>query len=273
MTVLVTGATGNVGRPLVEQLLAGGHKVRALTRNPATADLPAGAEVVAGNLSDSASLPEVFDGVTAAHLIGFGDGYAPLGNGAEIADIARRAGVRTVTVLKGSQDKEPLEEAVQAGGLRWTCLAPVEFMSNTLEWAESIRAEGVVRDAFPGIRSAMVHDADIAAVAAAALTADGHGGRTYWLTGPQALTHPEKVRVIGEVLGREVRFVELSQDEMVARWRAEGYSDSDIAFFVMMRTDPPEAGRTVLPTVEQVTGRPARTFRQWVEENAAAFGA
>src|SRR5690606_13185946 len=145
------------------------------------------------------------------------------------------------------------------------------FMSNTLEWAESIRTEGVVREAFPEARSALVHDADVAAVAAVALTEDGHHGHEYWITGPEALTIRQRVHILGDVLGREVRFVELSRDEVVARWRGEGYSDSDIEFFLQMRTDPPEAGRTVRRTVEEVTGVPARTFAQSVEENAAAF--
>jgi uncharacterized protein YbjT (DUF2867 family) len=271
--ILVTGATGNVGRPLIDQLLAAGHRVRALTRDPARAGLPDGVEVVAGNLADTDSLSVAFDGVGAAHLITFdGADFSPLQNGEEIADVAKRAGVRRVSVLKGDPDKSPLEQALEAAGLECAYLAPVEFMSNALEWAESVRTEGVVREAFPEAKSAMIHEADIAAVAAVALTADGHAGQEYWLTGPEALTAPEKVRVIGEVLGREVRFVELSQDEIVAQWRAEGYSDADVAFFLAMRTDPPIAGDTILPTVEQVTGRPARTFAQWVRENAAAFG-
>ncbi|WP_338785131.1 NAD(P)H-binding protein [Streptomyces sp. DG1A-41] len=273
MTILVAGATGNVGRPLVEQLLASGHQVRALTRNPQKADLPAGAEAVAGNLADTASLAQAFDGVTAAHLISFsGEDFSPLTNGTEIADLARKAGVRRVTVLKGDLEKSPLEQAVEASGLEWTHLSPVEFMSNALEWAESVKSEGVVREAFAEAKSAMVHEADIAAVAAVALTSDGHAGQEYWLTGPEALTPPDKVRVIAEVLGREVRYVELSQDEIVGQWREQGYSDGDIEFFVTMRTNPPEAGYTVLPTVEKVTGKPARTFAQWVRENAAAFG-
>ncbi|RCV50354.1 NAD(P)H-binding protein [Marinitenerispora sediminis] len=274
MTVLVTGATGNVGRPLVEQLLAAGHRVRALTRDPGRAGLPAGTEVVAGSLTDTESLPAAFAGVGAAHLITFGGrDYAPLTNGAEIVEIARKAGVHRVTVLKGDVAKSPLEEAVEAGGLDWTYLAPVEFMSNTLEWAESVRTEGTVREGFPDAESAMVHDADIAAVAAAALTSDGHAGQEYWLTGPEPLTVPQRVRTISEVLGREVRFVELSTDEVVAGWRAAGFSDDDVRFFLAMRTDPPISGRTVLPTVEEVTGRPARTFAQWMRENAAAFTA
>lgn len=134
--------------------------------------------------------------MTAAHLITFGDGYAPLTTGPEIVAPARRAGVARITVLKGDVVPSPLEEAVVAGGLAWTFLAPVEFMSNTLEWADAIRDDGVVRDGFADVRSAMVHDGDIAAVAAAALTGDGHAGREYWLTGPEALTAPERVATI-----------------------------------------------------------------------------
>ncbi|GAA3738819.1 uncharacterized protein YbjT (DUF2867 family) [Spinactinospora alkalitolerans] len=273
MTILVTGATGNVGRPLVERLLAAGHRVRALTRTPEKAGLPAGAEVVAGDLTEAASLSAAFEGVVAAHLISFnGADFAPLANGAEIMDLAKRAGVRRVTVLKEDVAKSPLDEAVEASGLEWTHLMPVEFMSNVLEWAESVRTEGVVREAFAEAKSAMVHEADIASVAATALTGDGHAGREYWLTGPEVLTHPDKVRTIGDVLDRDVRYVELGGDEIVAEWRRSGFSEDDIEFFLAMRTDPPEAGYTVLPTVEEVTGRPARTFAQWVRENAAAFG-
>lgn len=273
-TILVTGATGNVGRPLVEQLLERGHRVRALTRDPARANLPEGAEPVRGSLTDTSTLADAFTGVTAAHLISFGgDDHAPLTNGEEILALARKAGVRRVTVLKGDLDKTDLDAAVEASGLEHTYLAPVEFMSNTLEWADQIREEGVVRDGFADMRSAVVHDADIASVAATALTTDGHAGRTYWLTGPEALTAPEKVAVLAEVLGRDIRFVELSRDQVVDRWRGQGFSAEDVEFFLMMRTNPPAAGCTPLPTVEEVTGRPARTYAQWVRENAGAFRA
>lgn len=274
MHILVTGATGKVGRPLVDHLLAAGHRVRALTRDPRRPDLRPGPEWIAGDLGDPASLSAAFAGVDAVHLINFhGDAYAPILCGADLLERARRAGVRRVTVLKGDVTRSPLEQAVEASGLEWTFLAPVEFMANTLEWADAIRREGVVREAFAAMKSAMIHEADIAAVAAAALTGDGHGGQEYLLTGPEALTPPDKVRTLAAVLGRPLRFIELTRDEVVARWRQAGYTDADIEFFLTMRTDPPAAGYTVLPTVETITGRPARTFAQWVHENAAAFGA
>ncbi|UCM90916.1 NmrA family NAD(P)-binding protein [Streptomyces marincola] len=277
MTILVTGATGTVGRHLVEGLHAAGHRVRALSRSPERAALPEGVEVVAGDLTDPGGLSAAFSDVTAVHFIGFdGADWSPLARGRELADLAARGGARRVTLLKGDPGRTDFEDALMAaaetgGAFALTRLAPVEFMANALEWAGSVREEGVVREAFPEARSAMVHEADIAAVAAAALTAEGHGGQEYWLTGPEALTAPGKVRTIAGVLGREVAYVELSREEIVARWRQEGYAESDIAFFLAMRTDPPPAGYTVRPTVERVTGRPPRTFAAWVAEHAAAF--
>lgn len=274
MRILVTGATGNVGRPLCERLARSGHEVRGLTRDPSRAGLPEGVEAVAGNLADLTGLREALEGVEAVHFISFdGQTYEPLSRGDEIVRLAVEAGVGRATVLAGGVEKSPLEEALLAGEMAWTRLMPVEFMSNAWEWADSIKRDGVVREGFPEAKSALVHEADIADVAAVALTEDGHEGKEYWITGPQALTAPEQVEIISDVIGTEVRFAAQSNDEMVARWKEEGYSSDDIEFFLQMRTDPPAEGYTVQPTVEQVTGRSARTFRDWVQENAAAFSA
>jgi uncharacterized protein YbjT (DUF2867 family) len=160
-----------------------------------------------------------------------------------------------------------------ASSLAWTFLGPVEFMANMLEWAPSVRAEGVVRAPFVDQGGPSVHEADVAAVAVAALTQDRHGGQTYWITGPEVLTPLDKVRILSDVLGRDVRLVEQTEAELVAQYREQGWSEADIAWFLDMAHDPPELGRVVQPTVERVTGRPGRTFAQWVRENAAAFGA
>lgn len=271
MNILVTGATGTVGRKLVQQLHQAGHQVRALTRNPAKANFPDDVEVVLGDLTVPATLEVALAGVTSLHLITFGgDDYAPLQTSAEIVAMAEKAGVKRVTVLMGGT-KGGVESAVESSALAWTLLQPVEFMSNMMEWAASIRAEGVVREPFGSRKTAIVHEADIAAVAAAALTEDGHGGKTYTITGGEVLTPPAMVQIIGAAVARELRFVELSEAQARAAWRARGFPDDVIEFFVWAFGNTPEIGYTVVPTVAQVTGHPPRTFAQWAAEHADKF--
>ncbi|WP_165988019.1 SDR family oxidoreductase [Streptomyces sp. YIM 98790] len=271
MTFLVTGATGSVGRAVVAELLRGGHPVRALTRDPGKARFPAGVEVVGGDLTRPETVAPALEGVTGVHFIGFhGENYEPLETAPELVALAERAGVRRACVLQGVQGDGMLR-AVTDSGLEWTSLQPVEFMSNALDWVVPVRDEGVVREPFPSALSAMVHEGDIGAVAATALTVPGHHKQHYILTGPEALTKPDKVRILAEALGREIRYEELSEQQARERWAAEGYDQETIDFFVWVHGDPPEIGYTVLPTVEQVLGRPARTFADWSREHAGAF--
>lgn len=271
MTILVTGATGTVGRRVVEQLLERGEHVRAVTRDPARAEFPAGVDVVRGDLADPASLESALEGATGLHLITF-DGalFAPLESGEELLALARKAGVRRVTVLNGGGDT-PMETAVRASGLAWSVLMPVEFMANALEWAPDVKAESVVRTPFVDRLSAMVHEADIGAVAAVALTEDGHDGQVYLITGPQALTVGDKVAAVAAARGAGIELVELTEEQAVEAWRAEGATEETIAFMIEVYRDTPPEGRTVIDTVLKVTGRPARTFAQWAEENARFF--
>lgn len=270
MSILVTGATGTVGGEIVRQLSEAGHAVRALTRDPSQADLPEGVEVVAGDLTDPDSLKGVFDGVTAAHLITFGGGYQTLATGPQLLATAREAGVSRVTVLRGPEDDVFLE-AVKASGVDHTFLVPVEFMSNHKEWAEPIREKGEVREGFPEALSALVHEADIAAVAIAALTQDGHAGQSYTITGPEVLTIPQKVAVIAEALGRDIAYVELTEEEVLAQLLAQGWDAASAGWMIGIRKNTPEIGYTVVDTVERVTGKPARTFAQWAREHAGLF--
>src|SRR5262245_26121062 len=146
-TILVAGATGTVGRQIVQQLAQAGHQVKALTRNP-QANFPAGVEIVVGDLTAPETLSYALQGVDAMHLINFNGGdYSPLQTGTALMEIAQAAGVKRVTVLLGGQ-KGDIERAVEASSLAWTFLQPVEFMSNMLEWGDPIRSEGVVRQPF-----------------------------------------------------------------------------------------------------------------------------
>ncbi|MGF9909823.1 NAD(P)H-binding protein [Brevibacillus porteri] len=271
MTILVTGATGNVGRHIVNQLVKAGHHVRALTRNPSSAKLPEGVEVVYGDLTEPKTLAPALNGVTGIHLITFNsDGYTPLQTGPEIVELAQKAGVQRVTVLWNGE-QGPVEKVVEASDLEWTFLQPVEFMSNALQWAESIRMEGIVREPFGDSPSAMIHVADIASVAVAALIGDGHARKTYTLTGPEVLTVFDKVRILGAAIGRDIQFFELTEDQARERMREQGAPEDAIDFVLGWYANPPKSAYTVVSTVEQVTGRPARTFAQWASEHVQYF--
>ncbi|MEU8679257.1 NmrA family NAD(P)-binding protein [Streptomyces sp. NPDC048560] len=268
MTTLVTGATGNTGRHVVAELVRRGEQVRALTRNPAAAEqrLPAAAEVVAGTHTAPESLDAALDGVERLHItVTAGLTEA----GPELVRRAVGAGVRRITVVWGG-GVGPVEKAVEDSGVEWTRLEPQEFMSNALTWTESIRTEGVVREPYD-FPSALVHEADIGAVAAAALLDEGHAGRAYNLTGPEVLTVGERVAILARATGRDLRFVQITHEQAVERLLATGVSRADAEYVVGWYAASDAASRTVVDTVEQVLGRPSRTFAQWTAQYADRF--
>ncbi|MGI5164707.1 NAD(P)H-binding protein [Spirillospora sp. CA-253888] len=267
---VITGATGNVGRPLVEALLRGGHKVRALTRSPATADLPAGAEV-----ADIADLP--LAGATALFL-----NPAVTWDGPEaLLARAKTDGVRRIVTLSSSSALDPdnplgghhlaLERAVEATGLEWTHVRPGAFASNTLDWADQIRAGGVVRGPYARAHITPIHERDIAAVAAAALTGDDLVGARPLLTGPQSLTHADQARVIGEALGREVRYEERPPADAVADMVGRGAPAPIAEALVGLWAEAVDRPEPVSPEVERITGRPGLTFAAWAADHAGDF--
>lgn len=273
MRILITGATGTVGRNVIEQLIAldPTAQLRALTRNPEAA-LPEGVEIAVGDLASPETLADTFKGVDAVHFINFaGEQYAPLNDVETLVALAETAGVRRATVLGGRADGG-LEQALTASAIETTFLHPVEFMSNTLMWwAGAIKAEGVIREPFGHRVSAMVHPADIGAVAAKVLLDGGRDGESIVITGPEAVPIKEKVAILGEAMGRELEFVELTVDEAREKWSGEGMGEDMIAFLIEALGNTPEEGKTVRSTVEDVTGRPARSFAEWAAEHAEAF--
>jgi uncharacterized protein YbjT (DUF2867 family) len=271
---LVTGATGNVGRQVVAQLPA--TDVRALTRNPATAGLPAGVEVRQGGVED---IGTALDGIDAVFLMWPLHDTSPAT--AIVEAIKRHA--RRVVFLSSAAVTEPdnpigrshgfVEHAIEQSGLEWTHLRPSTFAANTLWWADQIRNGDVVRGPYGAVSMALLHEADMAAVATHALTRDEHVGKTYSLTGPEALSQVDQVRVIGEVLGRPLRWEELSRAAarrqlLADRAFPDSFVDSLLDGYAEMLTSSP----VLTTTVEDVTGTPARTFRTWVADHIQDFG-
>ncbi len=265
---LVTGATGTIGRYVVEELLNAGQRVRALSRNPERANLPEGVEVVRGDLDDLTTFRDALKGVRGVHLITFGS-QGVLGTGKDIVKLLQQAGVERASVL-GDWDVSTIQGALNEANFPWTHLQPVEFMSNDLDWVESIRDEGVVR-MVGNAPSAMIHGADIAAVAVAALLGKGDTGEDEALTGPEALTPAERVEILREATGRDIEFISLTEDEARAFYGEQGLDEGTLEFMLELRLNPPEIGMKVSPTVERVTGRPGRRYAQWAVENADRF--
>jgi uncharacterized protein YbjT (DUF2867 family) len=274
--IAVTGPTGNVGRALVERLTAAGQPVRALTRDPGRAQLPAGAEAVRLRLDEGAAL---FKGTTKLFLyIQAGGDHTPA-----LLQAARAAGVRHVVLLssgiirEGADETHPIhvmhataEQHLRDSGLTWTFLRPNAFAANALQWAPQIRAGNTVRGVFADGQSAPIHEDDIAAVAERALLDDGHENTVHRLTGPEALTNAEQVTAIGQAIGRDLHFSEISPDqagpELFPHVPPHMIQTLLKTFAATVGVTPETA-----TTVQQITGSPARPFTQWAKDHTGDF--
>ncbi|MEU2268236.1 NAD(P)H-binding protein [Streptomyces olindensis] len=275
--ILVTGATGNIGRALLGELHeAGAAPVRGLTRDVGRASFAGGFEAVEGDLARADSLKAALEGARSLFLL---SGW---GAEAEVLAAARQAGVEHVVLvssitvhthphLPAAGENLAVERLLQDSGMAWTILRPTQFASNTLWWARSIRDEGVVRAPYADVGLPTIHPADIAAVARAALTEPGHQGQTYALTGPERITVRQQVAAIAAASGREVACIEISREE--AHRQMASFMDDETADAVLdlMGGDVNEELLRVRDTVPRVTGAAARPFRQWASEHGAAF--
>ncbi|RKN72871.1 NAD-dependent epimerase/dehydratase family protein [Streptomyces klenkii] len=276
--ILVTGATGNVGRQVVLQLLAGGTAVRALARTPDSAGLPDGVDVVGGDLSEPDTLERALTGISTVFLIW--PFLTTEGAPAVLEAIERHP--RRIVYLSSSgvnEDAErqtdpinqlhaDMERLIEESSAEWTVLRSDTIASNARGWAGQIRTTRVVRG--PGIAAtAVIHEADVAAVAVRALTDDGHAGAKHILTGPQVLSRAEQVHAIGEAAGRPARFeavpLEVARQQMLADGRPPALVEALLAAATRPESD------LITSTVEEITGAPARTFRSWAEEHADTF--
>jgi uncharacterized protein YbjT (DUF2867 family) len=280
--ILVTGATGNVGGAVLEQLVGAGHKVRALVRDPAKlGELGSKVEVVKGDLSKPETLDAAFAGVDKAFVLCAGGDLPKLAGNA--VDAAKKAGVKHVVLLSsasvtGEHETQigrwhrEAEAKVKASGLAFTMVQPGAFASNTLMWAGSIKANGAVFQPTGDGKTTPIDPRDIAAVAVKALTSPGHEGKEYVLTGPEALSAAEQVAKISAAIGRPLKFVDVTEDAAREGMEKAGLPEVFIrAILEISALVKAGHGQLITPTVEQLLGRKARTYDEWLESNVKAF--
>ena len=281
--VLVTGATGNTGRAIVDALIQRGTPVRAMVRTATESSrLPDGVPLAVADFDNPASLAAALDGAERAYLV------TPSSEQAEaqqrrFADLALHGGVRHIVVLSqlAADEQSPVrflryhaavEHHVRDLGVAWTFLRPNLFFQGLLALAQSIAAEGRFYAPIGDGRVSAVDVRDIAAVAATALTEAGHEGATYTLTGPAAITHADIAAALTDALGRDISFIDVTPDafaqslqSILPPWQIDGLLE-DYADYRRGEA------ATVTTAVAEVTGRPPRDVRQFAGDYAHAFG-
>jgi uncharacterized protein YbjT (DUF2867 family) len=285
--ILVTGATGTTGGATMRALVEAGAPVRALVRDPAKISAPDGVEVVQGSFEDDAALDSALSGVEKAFLVG-ASAENQIDSETAFVRAAYRAGVKHLVrlsvigadnpaadILRFGRAHRLIEMVVMSTGIPSTFIRPNGFMQNYIGQAGSIAGQGVIYSGLSETAAVShVDAADIGAVAAHVLTTSGHEGKGYALTGPEALTDDEIARRLGSALGREVGCVHVppaavrgSLVDMAGypEWNADGIVEL-LGFY--------ETGMAagVAPDIEQLLGRPARSFDQFAVDNRAAFG-
>ncbi|UNZ20863.1 NAD(P)H-binding protein [Streptomyces sp. 891-h] len=279
--IVVTGATGNIGRTLVERLAAAGQETLALSRRPGPSEAPAGVRYAQADIGDSASMRPVLEGADALFLLLGGELNMRGEPASELLEVARSAGVGRVVLVSSQINRtrpeapsharlREFEAAVRDSGLEFTVLRPAGFASNAFAWAEPVRVKRTVFAPFADVALPVVDPADIAEIAAAALCEDGHAGRTYELTGPETISPRRQTEAIAEALGEEVAFVELSREEAHAHL-AQFMPEEAIGGTLDILGAPLPAEQEISPDIERVLGRPAGSFGAWAGRNVPAF--
>ena len=280
--VLVTGATGNTGSGLVPALRSAGVDVRAFVRDEAKAQplKEVGAEIVVGDLDQPETIGPAVEGVDKIYLLTW-NGPTQLQQVQNFIEVAKRAGNPHIVrhSMWGSEKSRIIkqgyeaEEAVKSSGLPWTLVKPTFYMQNTMMGAQTVASDGVIYWDMKDDKLGMIDLRDIVDVAAAVLTGSGHEGKSYILTGPEAISFHDVAATFSEVLGKEVNYVsvpgEAALQSMVGmgfpEWIAKGYVELSEGFsegFANRTTD----------NVPILAGHPARSFEQFARDFAQVFG-
>ncbi|MGW2056269.1 SDR family oxidoreductase [Streptomyces sp. NPDC001840] len=279
--ITVTGATGNIGRTLVELLAEAGEEVVAVSRRPQPAHRAAGVRWAQADIGDAKSVRPALTGARALFILLAGELNSRGESPNVLLDTATDAGIERVVLVSSQVSTtrpealsharlREFEAAVRASGQSFTILRPGGFASNAFAWAETVRTERTVFAPFGDVALPVIDPADIAAVAAAVLREDGHAGRAYELTGPELISPRQQAAAISEALGEKVTFVELSREDAHARM-AQFMPEQIVTSTLDVLGVPLPAEQKISPDVATVLHRPPRPFAEWAARNLPAF--
>jgi uncharacterized protein YbjT (DUF2867 family) len=284
MMILVTGATGRVGSEIVRALLGHGHEVRAFVRDPDKAYSLFGAtvELATGDFADRRAVRAALEGAEQVVLSG-PDDPSRVEWESRVIDAAAAMGVRRI-VKVSSIVAEPgaavafwdwhgrVEQHLRESGVSAVILRSSFYMSNLLAAAEQVALEGRLYAPAGEARIAMIDPRDVGAAAAAVLTTTGHDGRTYVLTGPEAITYAQVAAELSAATARPVEFIDVP-DEGATQGMIQGglpgfVAEQIVTIFAMLRQG---VGEQVTATVEALTGEPPRDFAAFARDHARLF--
>jgi uncharacterized protein YbjT (DUF2867 family) len=282
--ILITGATGRIGSAIVQQLSTGGVHLRALVHSPEKAASIAGpgVEIVGGDLALPHSLEAALHGITRALLVSPLDPCQMELQG-NFIEAAKRAGPVHIVKISGlgtalespvrsGRWHAQIEAHLEASGLPFTHLRPLFFMQNILGFAQAIAQTGEFAAALGAGKVAMIDVRDIAAVAAAALTMDGHTGKAYTITGPEAPSYDDIAKKLSLVTGKPVSYRDVPLAVMQHHFLETGMPEWHVEVQMDFHTALREGSASIVSdTVEAVTGKPPRSFEQFTRDHAALF--
>ncbi|MEU1545655.1 NAD(P)H-binding protein [Nocardia sp. NPDC005745] len=272
---LITGATGTIGRPLVSALLSTGTRIRAVSRQP-VAGFPEDVEAVAFE-----EMNEALQGVDAL----FVHPRAAKDHVGELLRSASTRGVGRVVVMSAcNADDEPahqpsryngdrnteVERAVVASGLPWVSVRPSSFAMNTSAmWRKQVAAGDTVFGPYASFAEAVIHEQDVADVIARAMWDDSLLGRRITITGPEAVSLERMVAVIGDAIGKPLRFQQVPVEAATRAMIGQGLDERFV--LALMERYARELDRTPIVTheVDAILGRPARSFATWAADHRA----
>jgi len=280
--ILVTGATGNIGSQLVKLLVAKGLPVRVISRDEKkVSHLDPGVQRVIGDRHDPSVVRKAVQGADKVFMLAMIFDKNHEGDRLLVKE-AKQAGAGPIVMVSSAQAQDETnligrlhrekEELLEQSGISWTLLRPGGFMSNSLQWADTIKSQSKVFNPMGNGKTAPISPYDIAGVAAVALTGPGHEGKVYYLTGGELLSNPEQVDILSKVIGKPIECVdtpvEVAAERAIASGLPEPLVRSLADIWAQVRKEP---SPFQTDEVERLTGGPAQTFETWSYEHRTAF--